>query len=246
MANIWDSVNQLSAKDMYTIISDNSGMLTKKVLERYGYESESINQCFGPSGELGAVRELTHICTEMTSQWAEIEKDQNEYALELDNMVLEIGNAESEKEQRLKELEEKIQELINKQNDGTLTDEEKEKLDAYYAEYNSLKETTESDIKNKKGNLRTKGLELSNDINSKVAVAKDYGNKTVEVGTPLAQTEVKGGFFRKLFGKTRRMQEKKDVGEAAVSAGENLLEKVRGTKDLTNIIKAKTTHIPKR
>lgn len=65
---------------------------------------------------------------------------------------------------------------------------------------------------------------------TKAVIATDYGETTVEKGTPLANTQVKGGFFRKLLGTTGKG--KKRVGEKAVKTGNELLDKV---KNSTNI-----------
>ena len=96
-------------------------------------------------------------------------------------------------------------------------------LEAKKGEFDTLNKDSKAEINSKSANIATKSQSKVNEYKTKTDIALDYGEVTVEKGTPLAETEVKGGFFRKLFGTTG--EGKKRIGEEAVAAGNNLLDK---------------------
>ena len=102
---------------------------------------------------------------------------------------------------------------------------------------NVLLKKAEKNPEEEREKIKSKNEKRQESYRSKEKVAMDYGETTVEKGTPLAMTEVKGGFFRKLFGTTGK--HKKEVGEKAVQTGNELLDKVADTIDVDNDIDKK-------
>lgn len=185
--------------------------------------------------ELFAVNRLTSMCNTMINQFDEITKDENAYLVELDDIKDNIDTAKSELEEKIAQIKAEIAELEKKYDNGTITDEELEELKQKKNELNKLVSEGNSNIKSMNNEAASKGNEVIKKHESKVKVAEDYGKVTVEKGTPLAETKVKGGFFRKLFGTTGK--DKKEAGEKAVETGNTLLDKVNDTKAIEKTIK---------
>ena len=179
---------------------------------------------FAFGGEVGAVKILTKICDKMTIEFGEIIKDENNYLIEFENANNEINNLYDDYQERIKKLQQEIAALEYKVDHGTATEEEKEELEAKKSKLTTLVQTENSDIQNRQSETQNKTQNFLEKFQSKKEKAIDYGNTTIEKGTPLANTEVKNGFFRRLFGTTGK--DKKRAGEEAVTAGNNLLKKV--------------------
>lgn len=199
--------------------------------------SKLYNDCKKMSfwGEIGAVRILTNMCNRMTAEFEEITKDENAYLVELDDIKNNIDSAQSELEEKIAQIKAEIAELEKKYDNGTITDEELEELKQKKNELNNLVSEGNSNINSMNDEAASKGNEVIKKHESKVKVAEDYGKVTVEKGTPLAETKVKGGFFRKLLGKTGR--DKKRTGERAVKVGNELVDKVNDSKTVEKTIK---------
>ena len=216
MSNVWQVGQEQSATKFYDYL--------KKI------------PVFG--SELFAVNRLTSMCKSMNDEFDEITNDENSYLIELDNIDNEIDAAQDELQDKIKKIQAEIAELEKKYDNGTITDEELEELKQKKQELNNLSSGGNNEIKSKTNDAKSKGEEVIKAHESKVKVAEDYGKVTVEKGTPLAETKVKGGFFRKLFGTTGK--DKKETGERAVEAGNDLLDKVNTTKEIEKTIKKRT------
>lgn len=212
MSNVWQVGQETSASKIYDIYSGFSKIVSVSI--------------------------LTKMCNEMINEFDEITNDENNYLIELDNIDNEINAAQDELQGKIKKIQAEIAELEKKYDDGTITDEELEELKQKKQELNNLISGGNNEIKSKTNDAKSKGEEVIKTHESKVKVAEDYGKVTVEKGTPLAETKVKGGFFRKLFGTTGK--DKKEAGERAVEAGNNLLDKVNTTKEIEKTIKKRT------
>ena len=173
--------------------------------------------------EVLAVKKLTKICEEMSNEFNTIIEDQNEYLIELEEDAKELQIYKNESEQKIETLFAEIKTLEQKEQDGNITEEEQKELEAKKGEFDTLNKDSKAEINSKSANIATKSQSKVNEYKTKTDIALDYGEVTVEKGTPLAETEVKGGFFRKLFGTTG--EGKKRIGEEAVAAGNNLLDK---------------------
>lgn len=175
-------------------------------------------------GDVAKVKILTNICNEMTNKFDEITNDENKYLLEVDDINSEIDGMRSDLQAQIEQMKAEIAELEKKYDDGTITEEETKELMQKKGELNELIQNGNSNIKAKGQEASDKGKAVIEKHQSKVAIAKDYGETTVEKGQPLADTKVKNGFFRRLFGTTGK--NKKEAGEKAVEAGNTLLSKV--------------------
>ena len=209
MSNVWQIGQKTSASKMYDIYCGFSKIISIGI--------------------------LTDMCNKMVNQFEEITKDENAYLVELDDIKDNIDSAQSELEEKIAQMKAEIAELEKKYDNGTITDEELEELKQKKNELNNLVSDGNSNINSMNDEAASKGNEVIKKHESKVKVAEDYGKVTVEKGTPLAETKVKGGFFRKLFGTTGK--DKKEAGEKAVEAGNTLLDKVNDTKAIEKTIK---------
>ncbi len=209
MSNVWQIGQKTSASKMYDIYCGFSKIISIGI--------------------------LTDMCNKMVNQFEEITKDENAYLVELDDIKDNIDSAQSELEEKIAQMKAEIAELEKKYDNGTITDEELEELKQKKNELNNLVSEGNSNINSMNDEATSKGNEVIKKHESKVKVAEDYGKVTVEKGTPLAETKVKGGFFRKLFGTTGK--DKKEAGEKAVEAGNTLLDKVNDTKAIEKTIK---------
>ncbi len=184
-----------------------------------------------------AVNILADACQGMLDAYDEIINDQNEYVIEIDDIITKAENTFNDIQSKIEKLKEEINELRQKADDGTITEEEREELSSKLGELRRLEDLSISSIKQEKNELSSKNNELDSECRSKAKIATDYGKTAVEKGKPLAETEVKGGFFRKLFGSTGKS--KKAAGEKAVSVGTNLLNKVKESSGIQDDIDKK-------
>ena len=222
-SDIWKIGQEQTALDMFNDVKENG-----------------INGYRFLKGEKNAVKQLTLACAQMIVAYNEVINDQNDYMIEIDDINQKINNINSEYEEKIEALKKEIDELKQKEYDGTLTDEEKEQLYAKCNELNELVNFYNTSSNSEIEELNKKNQQRKANYLKKEGIATDYGETTVEKGTPLANTEVKGGFFRKLFGTTGK--DKKEAGEKAVKIGNELLDivndgKVNETKITTKLKK---------
>lgn len=199
------------------------------------FDGENIGTFF-LRGEVWACNQMARICDELRADYANVIKDENDYLEELESLNLEIDNQQQTLEEKIKALQNEIEELKKKLEDDTATDEEKEELSGKLIELNSLRSHGKSEINSKLNEFNNNNAERRNLNKNKAKIAEDYGETTIEKGTPLAETKVSHGFFKKLFGTTGK--NKKEAGERAVEAGNALLDKVNESEPIEADINA--------
>ena len=190
--------------------------------EMYDKMSSMPYMVFGKS-EIYAVNNLAIICEAMKKDYEQIVDDETEYILDIQEQQQAIEVAQAALNDEIENLENRRIELTAKYADGTITDEEYTELKGISGEIDGLAASADSKIEASNNSINNTVVQSKN-VCSKREAAEDYGNVTLEKGQPLAETEVKGGFFRKLFGKTGK--NKKEAGERAVKAGTELLQEV--------------------
>ena len=206
-SEVWKVGQETKAEDYYKNIKEN-GLKGNPLLR----------------GEVIAVSQLTKACQAMIEAYDDVIDDQNEYLVEIDDMLERAENTANDIQERIKKLEEEITKLKEKEENGEITDEERGELSSKSEELSYLLKLAESNGKKENEEIKSKNEERKSEYRSKEKIASEYGNKTVEKGQPLAETRVSHGFFKKLFGTTGK--HKKEVGEKAVEVGNNLLSKV--------------------
>ena len=186
------------------------------------------------NNKIRGVLTLANMCNQMSEVFGEILDDQNEYLLDIENSDFGLQDLKTNLNKQIEKLMDEVKALEIKKQNGDITEEEQKDLNSKREELESLIGNFDSQIKNEKDKINEKSTEKLQENKSKVAIAKNYGEVTIEKGTPLAETEVSSGFFKKLFGCTG--QDEKDAGDAAVKAGTELLEKVDISDELNNQI----------
>lgn len=216
--------------DIWKIGQENSADRVYRQMKSLG-----IGKC-----EQFAVARLTDMCEQMITEFDTVLQDKNEYILELEDYNLEVENANDDLQAKINKLLEEIEALRAKEQNGTITEEEKEELAAKNAELDGLYSQNNSVVETKGNELQTKGETLSADCKSKEKIATEYAETTIEKGQPLADTVVqRASFWRKLTGKTKRQKAKKELGENAVKTGNALLEQVQISTELDPAMKFK-------
>ncbi len=180
---------------------------------------------------------LTNACQSMINQYNKITDEQTQYELELDNLNGQMKELQLDAREKLEAIIERIDELKKKQSDGTITESEEAELQNKTNEYNTLMGNTNSAIKTKTTEVYEKGNQIKSSYKAKIQIASDYGRKTVEIGKPLSETEVKNTWWKRLWGKTGK--DKKEAGEKALKVGNTLLEKVDDSENLNSKIAQK-------
>ena len=185
--------------------------------------------------DVNAVKQLTAICSKMSAAYEEVLKDQNDYLIELENEAVSFEALKEDLGEKIKALYEEIKELEQKEKDGTITEDEKKKLADKQGELKVLMNDSDNKVNNAIAKSKEKGNEKVNEQKSKTSIAKNYGEVTVEKGTPLANVQVKTkSFWRSIFGGTNRS--KKEAGDKAVEVGNELLDKVKESTEINNKI----------
>ena len=204
---------------------------------------ENVKKAVPSNSEVRAVKVLTDICNKINAAYDEVIQDQNEYLMDIEKEDAELQKLVEETQKEINDNFTQIKKLEQKEQDGTITEEEQAELDSKKGKFNGLINDSNSQIKDKSGKLATESKERTNEQKSKISIAKNYGEVTVEKGTPLSETHVSSGFFKKLFGCTGA--DKKEAGDKAVEAGNNLLDKVGQSLDINEQIDGHRSNIAK-
>ena len=213
-SDVWKIGQEMNAKNMYNDIRENG-----------------LGGCFFLKSEIIAVKQLTNICNQMSEAYDEVIDDQNDYLIEVEADATDFENLKEDINEKIKTLYKEIKELEQKEQAGTITEEEQKDLENKKGELKVLMADSDTQIEDKTKSAKEKGEKRIQEHKSKMDVAKDYGEVTVEKGTPLAETKVKTkSFWRSIFGGTGR--DKKEAGDRAVEAGNNLLDKVNESAEI--------------
>ena len=178
-SEVWKIGQESKASDIYDKIKD------KRVIFN--------------GGEVNAVRALTSVCSQMINAYNEIIEDQNDYILEIDDLNSKLSNETDDIQEKIDKLQKEIDELKKKMKDGTITEDEKNELFAKISEQDKLIGLKNDKTAEAFDNMSTANEKRKSGYKSKAQIAEDFGSTTVEKGKTLAETKVKGGFFRKLF-----------------------------------------------
>ena len=219
-SEIWKIGQETTAQEMYDDVKQNG-----------------LNHVFFLRSETMAVVQLTKACADMITAYEEVIDDQNEYIVEIDDMTESLSNLTEDIQKRIETLNKEIEELQKKEEDGTITEEEKGKLSAKQEELSNLVNLGSETVSEETKKIKDENDERKSNARTKEKIATEYGELTVEKGTPLAETRVKGGFFRKLFGTTGK--NKHDIGVKAVKTGNELLDKVGESSEVQEDIDKK-------
>lgn len=203
--------------------------------------SPYLNGCIWGGNEVMKANNLTKICNEMAKTYDQIIEDQNEYLVDINASLEEISELETDLEARIEQLEKEIEELLKKNENGTITEEEKLELESKTVELNDLETNGELQINEKQNDLtKTTDKAQEADRRTKSEIATDYGETAIEKGQPLSETKDKGkSFWRKLSGSWNKQAER-DAGKNLLESGNNLLEQVDTSAEIDNEITKKT------
>lgn len=182
--------------------------------------------------EVFAVSQMTKICEIVSEDLENIKDEQTEYEIDFLSDYADLLAEERKLEDEIIALNNEIKALEEKEANGTITEEERAELAAKRGELSSLVSSSKRDEINQ---LLNNSEERSSELQEKLDDAQSIGEVTLEHGEELANTEVKkANWFRKLFGITKKQEQKKAVGEKAVEVSTDLLEQVKtfDTKDL--------------
>ena len=193
------------------------------------------------SSETFAVNALASVCEEMINTYDQIIDDQNDNIIDIDSLTNQMDNKNKSIQERIEKLKKEIAALEQKEQDGNISAEELGALTAKKSELNNLLGLTSSSGEKESKEISEKNEKLKKTYRSKEKIATEYGETSVDKGTPLAQTKVKGGFFRKLLGTTGK--NKKRAGERAVNAGNELLNKINDSNKVQEDIDKKVKNI---
>ena len=154
-----------------------------------------------------AVKTLTKNCSKIMIDFEKAVSDQNDYIVEIADINESMNNISNEYNERIEKLEKEIKELKQKEANGTITEEESNRLFSLFDEISSLTGDCNGILKNKKDEFTNKNAGRSDHYKLLEYIATDFGKTTVEKGTPLAN-------------------DKNEIGEKAVKTGNELLDKV--------------------
>jgi len=215
-SEVWNVAQNTGAQDMYETSS-------------YYRSAFHIGK-----NELNGLKKITSMCLEMTETFNEVVQDQNNYIIEFENLETEYKQEQNDINAQIKQLMAEIKALEVKAQEGTLTEDEQNELDAKKGQLYSSSIESAGD---KKAKLDENKAAIKDKYGKKEKIASDYGNLAVEKGNDFLNEEIskkekeaekEGGKinlnpFKFVFnGKL----EKHLNGKAAITAGEGLLDKV--------------------
>lgn len=209
--------------------------------DEYYKVSPFINGCILFSNDVMKANNLAKICNEMSKSYDQIIEDQNDYIVDIDVSLGEISTLEANLEEKIKQLEKEISKLLEKKDNGTITEEEEAELSSKITELDNLKTQGNTEIAQKRGEVgKTTDDAQEADRKSKSKIATDYGETALEKGQPLSETKDKRkSFWRKIFGGWNKQAER-DAGNRLLEAGNGLLEQVSTSSNLDKEIAKKT------
>lgn len=216
------------SSDVWKIGAETNAQLMYKNIELNGIGDNFICPV---RGEVVAVKQLTNICNQMSEAYDEVLDDQNDYLIEVEAEAADFENLKEDINEKIKTLYKEIKALEQKEQNGTITEEEQKELEDKKGELKVLMADSDTQIEDKTKAAKEKSEKRTEKHKSKADIARNYGEVTVEKGTPLAETKVKTkSFWRSIFGGTGR--DKKEAGDRAVEAGNNLLDKVNESAEI--------------
>lgn len=210
-SEIWKIGQQTNAQNLYASIKDGIKIGT---------------------GELLAVKHLTNICDKMSEAFGEIIDDQNEYLIEIEGEAAELESLKDDIDEKLIKLYNEIKAQEKKEQDGSITEEEKQELEAKKSELKAFMKDSDSKIAEKSESFKSKDNTKLNESKSKMSIAKNYGEVTVEKGSAIADSEYEVKLW---FGGSVRLNTT-NLGKTAVDAGNNLLDKVETSLEINDKI----------
>ena len=204
------------------------------------YETHKDFRFAGIGGNHFAVSMITHICNAMAESYDQTIDEQAEYLTEIEELNQEIEELKLQLEEEIETRNKENENLVSQQNeDGTLTTDASEKINANNSEIEGLETQFGSLINAKSAEVEAHTNSAKN-VKSKEKIAKDYGETAIEKGQPLVETKDKRkSFWRKLTGSWDKSGTR-ELGQKAVDAGNNLLEKVNVSAEISNEINKKS------
>lgn len=190
--------------------------------------------------EVFAARQLAGLCDRMSESYDETIDEQVEYLTEIEELNAEIEDLKLQLEKEVKAKQKENQQLLRQQDEeGNLTAEAGEKINANNGDIENLQAQFGTLIDSKSAEVDS-NIASAKGTRSKEKIATDYGETAVEKGKPLSETKDKRkSFWRKLSGSWDQSA-KREAGKLALEAGENLLEKVNTSVEISEEINKKS------
>lgn len=173
---------------------------------------------------------LLETCKEISNDYDTIVDEQEEYLVEMDNLLEDINSLSNEEREKIEKQQKEIEELEAKKKDGTITEEEDKELAEKKSEVVILINNNENSIKTK--TTEVENVQAKSDISrSKEKVAENWGNTTINEGKEYASEDDGHGLFGTgLFASDN--SDIRELGEDMMKTGNNLLEKVGKSVDI--------------
>ena len=243
-SNIWNVVQTSNTTTQEVAF----GMLTSSG-SGYAVASTAVGSAAGTIGIASSVRverdplkRITSACKEMLADFVSIERDQNQYAIELEEIEYEYGIFNNDINAEIAQLMSEIKRLEIKEQNGTITEDEqkeladkKNNLDVLFKKSNEKRNDINSDLKSKQESLAAKYLQ-------KQDIALDYGNQAIDKGCEVAQMSVDEALKSDLNPEVRSLADvakyythRRD-GIEAVHVGSELVDKVTESGERYNTI----------
>ena len=209
--DIWQIGEQIKASDYYNYAKNN----VKQNFQAWFLTGRAYN-------EAQATKQLANICDAMSTSYDQIINDQNEYVIELNEDLTDFEELKESIDEKIEQLYSEIKILGKKEEDGTITEEEQKELNIKRGELSSYMSDADKQINEKQNNIKSKNIDSQiSSFSSKEAIAKDYGETTVEKAEEHLSS-------LHLFD---------DIYRIALQSGNNLLDKVEKSTEINDRIK---------
>ncbi len=182
-----------------------------------------------------------NVCDQMAEALEKETQDQMQYVMEIEDLQQEIEKVYQDSEKEAGKLSEKISTLQEKENNGTITEEEKQELQTYLNSYMGVFEEADTEAGKINSNIKSVKSKAV-DTEDKIATAQEWGRKTKEAGENVLNSEL----LEAAENSTKITKTKDGVttswsftqgAEQGIAQAENLFDKVSEFQKNENIFK---------
>ena len=228
-SDVWNVAKQTDAKTMYETYTNGSSI---------GARLSTTDR-----DRLGKIIDM---CIEMSEEFEQIIEDQNNYIIEFDSLEDDYVNKQYDIQQEIERLLQEVKELEQKEEDGTITDEERNEQTEKKGRLDALYSSSTQESNNINNKINENKAKIQGTYNEKEAIASNYSNFAITKGKDfldkdITEKEEKGEkitFTPWALGKYLNHV----AGESAIAAGENLQEKIEESTGVDKKISSKRIH----
>ena len=157
----------------------------------------------------------------------EIIEDVNEYVIEIGDVTAQAEEEVENIEEKIEKLKMEIQELEEKEEDGSITEDEEKELETKRGDLQGLQKNESAEIDEHEENMdvvsgKVKKLKVSEKLDNAESIAQTH----LERGQSMANYKVRRSFFARFLGITKSDEEYVESGKKKIEEANEFIGKI--------------------